>query len=179
MASLSDFTDEQAALLISLPYKTGVWISYSDDAEGEDDDEREMKALRACLRAVAKLHEGHALISEIMTRCLQAQDEWSVWAEDCFHVPPDAFRAMEAVKARAPEKTAKAFRAVIMEIATAVAQAHGEFGEFGDFDDDAEGIFGKIVGAFAKLGHDDKNHPMNVSAAEDSALAQLAEALKI
>jgi hypothetical protein len=176
MTALSEFTDEQVSLLISLPYKVGVWISYTDDAEGEDDDEREMKALRSCLRAVAKLHEGNGLISEIMTRCLQSQDEWSVWADDSFHVPADAFRAMEAIKGRAPAKTIKAFRAVMMEIATAVAQAYGEFGEF---EDEGEGFFGKIIGAFAKLGYDDKNHPMNVSAAEDSALSQLAEALKI
>lgn len=177
MAPLSEFSDEDAALLVSLPFKAGIWISYSDDAEGEDDDEREMKALRHCLRAVARLHESDPLVAGILNACLQAEEQWAGWAEDCFHLPVDAKKGMAIVKARAPEKTARNFRAALMEIAAAVAQAYGEFGEFED--DDGEGVFGKIIGAFSKLGQDHKNHPMNVSAAEDSALSKLAEALKI
>ena len=176
MTVLSDFTPDEQALLISLPYKAGVWISYTDDAEGEDDDAREMKALRACLRAVARLHEKDPLVGGILRGCLESEQEWARWAEDTHRLEDEARQGMAAVRARAPEKTAKSFRAALMEIATAVAQAYGEFGEF---EDEGEGFFGKIVGTFAKLGHDDKNHPMNVSAAEDSALAQLAEALKI
>jgi len=65
-----------------------------------------------------------------------------------------------------------------LDVATSVAQAYGEFGEGADR---AEGLFAKIGGivkSVVSVGADDAAHPMNVSAAEDSAISNIAAALK-
>ena len=46
---------EESLLIIALPYKVGVWMSHTDDVEGELDDEREMKALEHILKSIAHL----------------------------------------------------------------------------------------------------------------------------
>ncbi len=177
MATLENFSPEDKELLVSLPYKVGIYISYAEDAEGETDDQREMKALRHCIAGIAKLHEDDALIQEIMKQCLGSKDNWDRWADESFHAPAAASQTIAALKTKAPENTVKKYRAAILEVAGTVARAYGEFGEFDE--DEAEGFFGKIIGSFAGLAHDDKGHPMNVSAAEDSAMSKLAAALKI
>ena len=44
MTALSSLLPEHQNVLIGLPYKVGMYISHADDAHGEVDDEREVKA---------------------------------------------------------------------------------------------------------------------------------------
>jgi hypothetical protein len=174
MAQLSSFTAEEAELLVSLPYKVGIWVSHADDVEGEGDDERESKALQSCIKAIAKLHQDQPLIAEIMAETLRRRTHWSDWAENSFHAPSDAQKAVMALRAKGSSANLKHYRAALMEIAAAVARAHSEFGAFDEAE--SEGIFSKIAGTFKSLS--DADHPTNVSASEDSALSKLAAALK-
>lgn len=177
MTDLSTFTNEEKELLASLPYKVGIWVSYTDDVDGEGDDRNEIKALEHCLNEFARQSEGRPLVSSVIKETFHLKAKWAVWADQSFHVLKDVEKAVGVIKAKGTPQDYKAFRAVIMEIAAAVAQAHGEFSHFDD--EEAKTIFSKIIGKLASLAEDDKGHPMNVSAAEDSALSKLAAALKI
>ena len=53
MSALSNFSEDEIELLASVPYKAGAWISHADDEEGEDDDERELKALESIIKEIA------------------------------------------------------------------------------------------------------------------------------
>lgn len=179
MTQLSVFTDEQIDLIVSVPYRIGMNVSYAEDEDGELDDEREMRALEACLSEMSK-HEGHCDLSrEIASQILQSKDKWSAWSEGVFNVAPLCEKAVAEIKTQAGKDDAKDYVAMCLEIASAVAQAYGEFG---DGAHDERGFFGKamgrIVGGFSGMNSDDANHPMNVSAAEDSAIAVIKAALQ-
>ncbi|MEZ5814095.1 MAG: hypothetical protein R3E13_05145 [Alphaproteobacteria bacterium] len=180
MTSLSDFAASERELLLSLPYKVGVFVSHADDVDGEHDDEKEMGALEACIKAIARLHEDKPLSAEIMRGCLSEKAQWPRWAAQSFNTPEAAREAAILLEARASESEFKNYRGALMEIATTVAQAYGEFDAF-DEGESGGGFFGglvsKIAGGFSALSADDVNHPMNVSAAEDGALAELRAAL--
>jgi hypothetical protein len=179
MTQLSALQPADAALLISLVYKVGIWVSHADDVDGERDDEREIQALESGIRAIAKLHENKPFTSEIAREALKRKSDWAKWTDESMSAPNDARRAVKLLQSAVSEAESKDYRAFLMEIAGAVARAHGEFGAF---DDEPEGgiagLMGKIASGFKGMASDDKNHPMNVSAAEDSALSTLAAALK-
>lgn len=181
MSELEVFSDDEVELLASVMYKVGVWVSHADDEEGEEDDILEMKALGACIRAVAKKYDGPGLVDDIAREVLARQDQWEDWADYSFNVLPDVERAVSVLKAKGTAQDVKNYKAALVETGTTVAQAYGEFGQF-DEDDESGGVFGallgKITGGFAALGADDKDHPMNVSAAEDEVLGRLKAALK-
>ncbi len=181
MSTLSDFSDTERELLVCLPYKVGVFVSHADDEDGEIDDEKEMAALEACIKAIVGLHEDKPFTAEVMRQTLAMKENWPQWAAQSWGVPDEVARAVSILRAQASESELKNYRASLMEVAATVAQAYGEFGEFED-EDSSGGLFGglvgKITGGLAKLGADDDNHPMNISAAEDTALSQLRSALK-
>jgi len=181
MSSLADFSDDERALLVCLPYKVGVFVSYADDESGERDDEREMDRLEECIMAIACLHVSKPFTAEIMRETVEMRDKWPQWAAQSWHVPEEAEKVVNILKSRVSDEELKNYRAALMEIGTAVAEAYGEFGEFDD-PDEGGGIFGSILTKITKnlsgLTQDDENHPMNISAAEDSALSQLRSALK-
>lgn len=182
MSALSAFSEEEITLLASLPYKVGVWVSHADDEEGELDDVREMKALTTCIKAVTKAYDGPGLVDDIARETLKRESLWPQWTDRAFNILPDCQKAIVLLKEKSGLQDAKNYKAALLEIATTVAQAYGEFNSFDEIPED-EGFFGgivnKVVGGFSGLSKDDANHPMNVSAAEDSAISQLAAALKV
>jgi hypothetical protein len=175
MSQLAAFTPEDAELLISLPYRVGINVSHTEDEEGEVDDEREMEALEACIKQIARLHEASPLVSEVAREILRRKDHWMRWSQGAFNVAPDCEKALRVLKPVVSAQEFKSYKKMLIEVASSVAQAYGEFGEVRE----KKGFFGrvmeKVVGSFA---NDDKNHPMNVSAAEDTAIGLIQAALK-
>ena len=176
MTALSAFSKDEIGLVVSLPYKVGMWISYADDQDGEGDDAREQKTLAACLRQFARLSADKPFLSEIMQECLRREDEWAGWADESFSVLEDIKKAVPVLRQKATVDEIKALKRALMEIGTAVAQAFGEFGAFDEAE--REGFFSKVIGRLSGLADSDAGHPMNVSAAEDSALEKLRAVLQ-
>lgn len=178
MTALSSFTPEQVEKIISLPYRVGLHISYAEDEGGERDDDLEMRALNACLREFSS-QSASELNKEIAKAVLAAEDKWSSWEQGVFNIDPLCEKAVSALKAIASEAEVKAYIKMVLDIAGSVAQAYGEFGEE---EAPETGFFGKVMGSIVKsvssLADDDANHPMNISAAEGSAIANIAAALK-
>jgi len=179
MAKLSDFSAEDVDLIVSLPYRVGMHVSFADDEDGEQDDALEMKALETCFVEISKIQGGSALTQEIASEVLSSRARWETWSEGVFNIEPLCEKAVLALKAQADEGEVKAYIKMTLDVAASVASAYGEFGEEVAPE---KGFFGKamgnIIGGFAKMSADDANHPMNVSAAEDSAISRIAAALK-
>jgi len=179
MTQLSYFSNEDVELIISLPYRVGMSVSYADDEEGERDDTLEMRALAACLAEIVKMDDVSSFSKEIIGEILRLRDKWPAWSEGVFNLAPLCERAVLVLKTQASDDEVKDYIKIILEIASAVAQAYGEFGE--DVEPE-KGFFGKamgkIVGGFASMSADDAGHPMNVSAVEDSVISSIADALK-
>ena len=75
MTSLADFTKDEVELIASLPYKAGMWVSHSEDQDGESDDTHENKALTACLRHFAKMGDVKPLFAQIIKETLLNEDK--------------------------------------------------------------------------------------------------------
>ncbi|MEM7680044.1 MAG: hypothetical protein AAF182_03470 [Pseudomonadota bacterium] len=180
MTHISEFSAEEAERLMALPYKVGMYVSYADDEDGEGDDQKEMQALEESIKAVAGLYETQPFIQVIADQTLNMKMEWPRWAASAFQVENEIKTAVSLLRAKASDEELKAFRTMLVEIATTVAQAHGEFSSF-DEEEQKNGfgaLVGKIVSGFSDISKEDENHPMNVSAAEDSAIEDIKKALR-
>jgi hypothetical protein len=170
---------EESQLIVGLPYRVGVWMSHTDDVEGEIDDQREMSALEHILDSIATGQNNSAFVQEVARSTLGSKDHWERWAAQSFDILGDCEKAIELLKANVNDNDLKDYKATLMEIATIVAQAHGEFGEFEDEEEGFGAMLGKVIGRFSSMSKSDANHPMNVSPAEGSALSRLAKALRL
>lgn len=175
MTSLSEFSDEQRVLLASLLYKVGIWISHADDTEGDRDDDLEERALEQIITEVSKHHEDMPFVHQIAQLTLSSKDKWPVWADYNFHVLDECKQAMTLLTSRVEERIYKNYRKTLLEIAQTVAEASGEFAALEEDPKGFSALVGKVTGMLG--GGNDESHAMNISAAEDSSLAQLAEAL--
>ena len=179
MTALSDFSASEYELLVSLPYKVGVYVSHAEDEDGEGDDEKEMAALERCIQAIVRLHEDKPFTAEIVNQTLSMKTDWPRWSARSFAVPDEVSQAAALLRGKASKSERDNYCAALMEIASMVAQA---FGEFGDDEDEDAGVFGKLLGkitdGFSSLKPGDGHNPMNISAAEDTALETLRMALK-
>lgn len=173
MTDISAFSEEDKDLIMSLPYRVGLHVSYAEDEEGEADDEQELGALVGVLEHIASEHEG--LDQQIAQGILDRKDQWENWGQGVFVIEPKCEKAVLAMQKYASEDEVKAYVKMVIEVATAVAEAYGEFGQGAEKKEGFSKFIGNVFGGFSK---DDANHPMNVSAAEDTAIASIAAALK-
>ncbi len=181
-SALEKFSAEDAGLLAGLPYRVGIWMSETDDDIGEYDDESEYAALEKIITEIAKLHDDTPFVQEVCAQTLASRAKWPDWADDSLKILPDCRKAVALVKEQVSLQSAKNFRAALMEIASTVAQASGEFEDFHEVDHTETilgGIVSRIVGGISKLSHKDESHPVNISPAEDSALSRLSAALRV
>lgn len=172
MSALSELQPEEQELVISLPYRAGVWISNTDDAEGDDDDEKELKTLETIIKAYAKKVENYPFISEVMQATLSNQQRWDSWAADSFDIIPDCEKAVTLLKSNINKQALKNYRMVLYKVASEVAGAADEFDADGT---DEDGLVGKLKGLLVKSKKQEGF--MNISPAEDAALQRLKEAL--
>jgi hypothetical protein len=175
MTTLSSFTPEDADLIVSLPYRVGMHVSYSEDESGELDDTLEMKALETQLREVAE-QQADGLVKEIASATLNSKEKWEVWSQGVFNIEPLCEKAIVVLKNKADTDEIKGYVRLCLEVASGVAEAYGEFGD--DESEEGTGFVGKIMGAVFGDKSREANHPMNVSAAEDSAIERIGAAMK-
>jgi|GEM_PF-759217 len=183
MTTLSSFTPEEVDLIISLPYRVGMHVSYSEDEGGELDDTLEIKALGSTLREFAQKADDGSLIREVASAALESKDKWEAWSQGVFNIEPLCEKAVTTLKTKANTDEIKGYIRMCLNVAHGVAQAYGEFGE-DDHDDVAQssGIIGKIMEELSKvmpsMKGQEAHHPMNISAAEDSAIERIGAAMK-
>ncbi len=174
MTQLSDFSPEEIGAIVALPYRVGMHVSFAEDEDGEQDDALEMRALEACIREISKNKTG--LVAEIAAEVLQRKDDWDKWSEGVFNIEPMCKQALLTLAGKASADEAKAYVRMNIEIAHSVAQAYGEFGE----EKREAGFFGKLMGTIVeRMNSDESSHPMNVSAAEESAIERIKSALDL
>lgn len=174
MTQLSDFSPEEIGSIVALPYRVGMHISFAEDEDGEQDDELEMRALEASIREISKNKTG--LVAEIAAEVLNRKSDWEKWSEGVFNIEPMCKQAILTLESKASADEAKAYVRMNIEIAHSVAQAYGEFGE----DKPESGFFGKMMSTIVeRMNSDESSHPMNVSAAEESAIARIKSAMKV
>jgi len=188
MTILSSYTPEEVDLIISLPYRVGMNVSYSEDESGDVDDVLEMKALESVLQNVVQreAESPDSLTGEIAQAVLDSRDKWESWGQGVFNIEPLCEKAVLTLRKQASIEEAKEYIHMCLDVATSVAQAYGEFGEH-EYDpvpeEEQTGLIGSIVKEISKLVSgkhtvQQAGHPMNVSAAEDTAITRITAAMK-
>lgn len=181
MAFLEQFSDQEKELLVSLPYKAGLWVSMADNAGGESADVKEKEALELIIDEKGKGMFESAFVHEVMSETCTRKQEWPKWEAEVETVLQDLDNAVTLIKAKLQEKDCDAYASNIMAIGVKIAEA------FREFDADAS-VMVKIdtqirlfLEAMTRIIKRDKSlkteTALNISYEEDRALSELYKAL--
>ena len=131
MSFLNDLPEQDKELIISLPYRVGVWISHSDDVGGEEADENEKTALNNILAGFTQDVFGSEVVQFVMAETVSHKESWESWSKrtNKDEISKDCSHAIEILKRYVDEKEVSAFKQRLYEIAEAVALAFREYEE--------------------------------------------------
>lgn len=180
MGYFDDFLEEEAALIVSLPYRVGEWIAAMDDvAQTERDDTQERRALEKVLERMAGDGKRMPFVAAVFQECLRNKGMWAQWRTVSSSVTEDSGRAARLIAGRMPPEYARNYRKALLEVAEVVAHAYGEFMGDGDTLESEmplADLLTKLMDCFAVSGQ--AGDPENVSKAERKALRELDAALQ-
>ncbi len=181
MLFLDQFLPGERSLLVSLPYRVGLFVSKSDRDGGKESEQAEMLALSNIITAYSQEVFGAETAQHIISETVARKPEWSEWSNDLENVEGECRRAMDVLSDIVDVKEVNGVKRCLMEIGEAVALAFREF-------DDSASIVDKIKiyiaymrsrSKAAKLGIVAKEWDqfINISLEEREALQEVAEAL--
>lgn len=127
MTFLHQLSNDDRELLISLPYRVGVWVSHVDDHGGDEAHDEERKALASIIDGFTRDVFGSEVVQYIMMETLERKDHWDTWAKDKSDIHADVQRAIDILNEAVEEKEVSAFKRRLIEIAEAVALAFREY----------------------------------------------------
>lgn len=127
MTFLQQLPNDDRELLISLPYRVGVWLSHIDDHGGEEADDEEKRALAGIIDGFTRDVFGSEVVQYIMMETLEKKDHWDAWANNTDDIHKDCQRAIDILNEAVEEKEVSAFKRRLIEIAEAVALAFREY----------------------------------------------------
>jgi hypothetical protein len=134
MSFLDSLSTEQKETLISLPYRVGLWVSYSDNTGGAQADEQELQVLSNIINGFAQEVFGSEVVQYIMAATVGNKDRWQDWTKQLDDVPYDCRVAIDILAEYAERKDIAAFQKHMMEIGEAVAVAFSEYEHNGALD---------------------------------------------
>ena len=180
MSYLEHFTDDQRELLISLPYRAGLWMSESDESGGDESQEAELITLESLIIGYAEDFLKSEFVEELMRQTLAAKERWGEWGNELDNVPQECQSALE----RMEPKDVLSFKQALIEIATAVAMA------FREFDEEEQPVVEKVrlysqyywncfLARVKKQQPPNLDAILNISRAEQEVLEKLSQALEI
>lgn len=180
MIALERFTNEQKQLIISLPYRTGLWISRSDDSGGDEAGQKELTALENILHGFSEQVFGSELLQNIMAETVNRKAEWQDWGENLDHFPAQCEQALDILRSYVNEKDVNAYAMRLIEIGEAVALAFREYEESSKLDHAMmflSYIIMKMKASLHKTPSKSFDQYLSISSSERKALAHLASAL--
>lgn len=182
MAFLERFSEDERNLLVSLPYRAGVWISAMDRSGGAASSKAELDALEKIIRRKAQGMLESAFVHEVMNEICAHKSDWAQWAGKTQNVLADSKGATDIIGRKLPAHDLDAYRQNVMYIAVEVAKAFREF-------DARMPVLSHVCDAFRRFldgfvgvsqgGAHESANLRNISYEEDVALAGLSRALGI
>ncbi len=127
MAFLEQFSAGERDLIVSLPYRAGLWVSALDSTGGRQANEQETKALEAIIHRKGRGMFESAFVHEVMVDAITRRDEWKDWAHRLDSVVGDCEKAVVLIGKKLIRRDVDAYRQNIMHITVEVAKAFREF----------------------------------------------------
>jgi len=180
MAFLEQFSDEEKKLLVSLPYRAGIWISTVDRSGGAESKKAELEALEKIMDEKARGMFESALVHEVMAEACTHKSDWPEWAQETRSITADCERAVAVIAQKLSAHDVEAYRSNLMHISVSVARAFREFNInasfFAQLVAAARIFLDKLVGKAVGQVYESESL-LNISFEEDVALAGLSKAL--
>ena len=173
MAGFSDLSAGDKLLIVSLPYRVGIWISNSDDNENTKyDDNIELKELEATLSRLS-VQTKQKFAGNIAKQTVNAKKLWRDWygKSDEASVLEDLSNVLAGAADKISPEHLSEYKKMLWHIALSVASSFGEH-----IDPDHEMHMDRLVGKL--FGGKHKKSKENVSDTEKVALKKLQAVLK-
>jgi hypothetical protein len=174
MSALNDFTDEDRALIVSIPVRVGYWIAHIDDVQSSArDDRREQLALERALKLIVTKTDDARFINDVAEFALSSQVSWPQWSDNAGTVLADIPKALKLIEGMLTPKDLKDYKSAVYRVAGVVAQAAHEEGNAATKDG---GILFRLADRLSVK--TDMSEPENISITEKAALQKLMACLK-
>lgn len=181
MNFLDQLTQEQRRLLVSLPYRAGLYVSQSDQSGGDESDDAEMAALSNIITAYSQEVFGAETVQYVISETVSRKDEWESWSHNLDSISSECHQAIDILSGAVDEKEVNAFKNHLIEIGESVALAFREYGDDTPFMTKLKVYLFYITGKFkaSRRGEIYKEWAqfINISLDERKALLSLARAL--
>lgn len=183
MPFLEMMEEEYRMKVISLPYRTGLWVSESDKTGGDESDDAELVALESIITSFGEDFLKSEFVEEVMQATLDSMDLWDDWGDDLDTVPHDCGKVIDYLRSQLPSGELDNYKQNLMDIATSIAIAYREvdaggtlFYKLGIY---ADYYIKKVVATVLKRQHPNLEYALNISRDEKRALSILANSLDI
>lgn len=181
MSFLKDLDEERRELLVSLPYRVGLWISQCDDAGGAESDAQELQTLSNLLHGIAEEIFGAETVQHIISGTISEQPKWQEWSRNLDSVLDDCRQGIALLERTVDPKEVNAFRRHLFEVGEAVALAFREHGQDMPLADRGRMYVSYYMGAakayIRGTPHRSLDEFLKISIRERAALAMLRESL--
>tara|TARA_R110001592_G_scaffold20926_12_gene84692 strand:- start:3893 stop:4453 length:561 start_codon:yes stop_codon:yes gene_type:complete len=129
MSFLDNLLPDQRNLLVSLPYRVGLYVSQSDQSGGTGSQDAELLALTSIITAYSQEIFGAETVQYIVGETVLRKGEWKEWSKDVEMVVGECHKAIDILSDAVDEKEVSAFKRSMLEIGESVALAFREYGE--------------------------------------------------
>ena len=181
MSFLDQLSVDQRTLLVSLPYRVGLFISQSDETGGDDSDEAEMAALSSIITAYSQEVFGAETVQYVISETVSRKSEWEEWSKNLDIIESQCHQAIDILSEQVDVKEVSAFKNHLIEIGESVALAFREYGESTPLMDKIRVYLfyrkGKKHAAKIGMPYKDWEQFINISLDERKALRVIATAL--
>lgn len=124
--TLASLTPGDRRLLVSLPYRAGLYVSFSDISGGWEAQEAEVQSLTNILREYSEDYCQNELAQIVLMETLHERARWPAWSNKIETVPRQAQQVIRFLEPLFTEKQLNGFKEILVEIAVSVAMAFRE-----------------------------------------------------
>lgn len=178
---LEALSEDEKTLIVSLPYRAGVWVSLADEKGAGAGRAQELQTIEQVIARLSRGMFASAFVHEVLAETHARRDQWPAWSLQVGTVPEDARQAVNVLIDKVMPPDAEAYVQTVMNIAYETAYAFREF--------DAQAsipiriwVSFKLMweAVMRKINPDYRMESMaNISLAEDQAIGILAAALTL
>lgn len=172
-------TPDRRKMLTALPYRAGLYVSFSDVTGGWDAQEAEIQSLTGILRGYAMEASLPSFSQKVLMDCLAERGQWPSWSQDIGAVPSEAVSVTDDLVTMMGAEELSAFKGLILDVALGVAMAFRENADGGRAESHDAGLFQSLLSRL--IGGEEERagvlDHLNISGAEREALSRLSAAL--
>ena len=178
---LESLTPEQREIIVSLPYRVGLLVSFSDQSGGHAAQQQELDTLANIMEGFTQQVFGSELLQHVMAGTMDRRAEWTRWGETLDSVYEDCRKAVDILHGLTDDKEVGAYRTRLMEIGESVAIAFREFEDMSFMNNVSAYVNYRLVKWKAKKlqqsSYKSFDEFLNISMSERHVLQKLARAL--